>query len=230
VRRLAALATGSVLACTAVIALLHVLPAGRALDPLSVPISNDALTRAGWLFDLAVLLLALGLAALLWALVAGGWTAPSSAAFTVLAACCLGMIVVTVVPDRTSGGALTTAGRVHWVAAMAAFGGIPLVPALLGRRCAVGSGCSRVPRVARWLSRSAAVWFTVLLTGSVLRFATSLDVWHVGGVVERGLAVTDVLVAIVLAGWAQRARHGACPLGPQPSSSSHAPALVHSGR
>lgn len=204
VRRLAGLAAVSVAICTLVIMLLHVLPAGRSMDPLTTPISNYAQTSAGWLFDAAVLVLAIGLAALLCALVIGGWVATSSAAFAVLTACCLGLIVVVIFPDRTSGGHLTTAARLHWSAAMVTFAGIPVAPALLGHRRNIGSSCSRLPGIARGLSLAAGGWFAVLFVGSLLQLSTSLPLWHIGGAVERGLAITEMLIAIVLATWAWR--------------------------
>jgi hypothetical protein len=207
VRRRAALAAVAVAICTLAVAALHLVPAGRVLDPVSAPISDYAQTRDGWLFALAVLVLAAGLAALRSALVTGGWATHSCAA--VLGLCSLGMVLVAIFPDSAAaGGGLTTAGWIHWIAAMTAFGGIPLVPKLLGRRCGTGSGCARVPSAAHWLARFAALWFFVLLGGSVLRFTHTVRVWPIGGAVERCLAVADMLVAIVLAGWVQRAAHG----------------------
>jgi hypothetical protein len=204
VRRLGTLAAASVGLCTLFIALLHFLPAAQSLDPLATPISNYAQTPVGWLFDAAVIVLALGLAALLCALVLGGWVATSSAAFAVLTACCIGLIIVVLFPDRTAHGALTTSGRMHWAAAMVTFAGIPVAPALLGHRRNIGAHCAQLPGIARWLSVAAGGWFAVLFVGSVLQLSTSLPLWHIGGAIERGLAVTEMLIAIVLATWARQ--------------------------
>ena len=74
-----------------VIVLLHVLPAGRALNPVSEPISNYGLTRVRWLFDVGVIGLMLGLASLLSALVHSGCLRARSPSFAVLSACCVGL-------------------------------------------------------------------------------------------------------------------------------------------
>lgn len=198
-RGFAGLATAAVTFCTLAIALLHVLPGGRRLNPMSAPISSYALTPAGWLFDAAVIALALGLAALLCALVAGGWLAATSAAFGVLTVCCLGLVTLVVFPERTAAGVLGTAGRIHWIAAMVTFAGLPVAAALLGRRHNAGSGCSGVPSIACRLSVASGAWFAVYFFGSLLDMATQLRLWHVGGVVERVLALTEMLMAVALA-------------------------------
>lgn len=176
--------------------------AGRPLNPLSSPLSSYALTRDGWLFDLGVIGLAVGLVSLVSALVRSGCLATSSPSFAVLSMCCVGLIAVVIFPDRTSDGGLTAIGRTHWVVAMVTFGGLALAPTLLdhGR----GPGCSRLPLVARRLSVTAASWFTLLLVGSVLEFVAALPtpLWHIGGLVERALVATEILVAGVLTLWA----------------------------
>jgi hypothetical protein len=44
----------------------------------------------------------------------------------------------------------------------------------------------------------------VLLTGSVMDLATPLRVWRLGGLVERVLSASEVVVAMLLAVWASR--------------------------
>ena len=195
-----------------VIVLLHVLPAGRALNPVSEPISNYALTRVGWLFDVGVIGLTLGLASLLSALVRSGCLRARSPSFAVLSACCIGLVGIVIFPDRTSKGSLTTVAQMHWAAAMLTFGGVALAPALLGHGRA--PGCSRLPRVARRLSVSSASWFGLLLVGSILQLTKSfpLPIPHVGGLVERALAGTEIIVAAVLTAWAWRG----CPCRVRP--------------
>ena len=196
-----------------VIVLLHVLPAGRALNPVSEPISNYGLTRVRWLFDVGVIGLMLGLASLLSALVHSGCLRARSPSFAVLSACCVGLVGVVIFPDRTSKGSLTTVAQMHWAAAMLTFGGVALAPALLGHGRA--PECSRLPRVARRLSVSAASWFSVLLVGSILQLTKSfpLPIPHIGGLVERALAGTEIIVAAVLTVWAWRG----CPCRVRPA-------------
>ena len=205
VRRSATVAAASGTFGAAVIVVLHLLPAGRALNPVSEPISNYALTSDGWLFDVGVIGLTLGLIALLSALVRSGCVAVLSPSFAVMGACCAGLVGVVVFPDQTSGGgSFSGPAQAHWAAAMLTFGGLALAPALIGHRRA--SECSPLPRVARWLSVSSGWWFTLLFVGSILRVSAALPlpVPHIGGVVERALVGTEVVVAGVLTAWAWR--------------------------
>jgi hypothetical protein len=72
------------------------------------------------------------------------------------------------------------------------------------------------------LSAGAASWFGVLLVGSMLQMshALPLPVPHIGGLVERVLAATEVVVAGILTVWAWRGcpcrlvPAAAVPLGP----------------
>lgn len=204
VRKLSALGALLLLLGTGAIAVLHVLPAEQHLNPMVEPISKYAMADDGWLFDTGVLVLAFGLAIVLWALLRGRSVAPSSTAVPVMIACCVGLVVVVIFPDETSGRTFTATGWTHWVAAMLAFGGLPAVPLLIGRHHRRSVGCSRLPGTARVLSLVAGFWFAVLLIGSLLEVVTLLPVWRVGGLVERSLAGTEVATAFVLAVWAWR--------------------------
>jgi hypothetical protein len=193
----------------ALIALLHVVPAGRPLSPVSVPISNYAQTRDGWLFIVAVVLLALGMAALACALVIGGWIALRSTPSTVLITCCVGLLVVASFPDRRLAGAFRADASVHWLAAMTTFAGMSMIPALLAPWWRTQTHCRRLRVATHWLSVSAAFWFTILFVGSLVAFSTSLPVWPVGGAVERALGTTDLLIVLTIAKLVHQHVHGA---------------------
>jgi hypothetical protein len=219
VRGLAAAGALLLLVGTAAIAVLHVLPAERALDPMNEPISKYAMTPDGWLFDLGVLVLVFGLGTVLWALVLGRAVAPTSTAVPLMIGCCVGLIVVVIFPDETAGRTFTATGWTHWAAAMLAFGGLPFVPLLIGRHHRRAAGCSPLPGAARLLSYAAGFWFVLLLVGSLMEAVTMVPVWRVGGVVERSLAGTEVATAVVLAIWAWRGcgcRHARAGLEQQP--------------
>lgn len=214
VRRLAGLGGAALLLGSLAIGSLHLLPATGGMNPLTEPISKYALSGAGWLFDTGVLVLALGMGALLSALVLGRSLAPSSTAFAAMVVCSVGLVVLVIFPDETSGRTFTPTGWTHWVAAMVAFGGLPVAPLLIARRHRSASGCSRLPGAARLLSIAAAVGFVLLLIGSILEVVTVLPVWRVGGVVERTLAGSEIGAALLLALWAWRGcacRHRAAP-------------------
>jgi Protein of unknown function (DUF998) len=128
-----------VLLGAALLVLLHVF--SKRLSPLSQPISNYALTRDGWLFDLAISVLALGLATLLCALVAGELVELGSGSFVVTATCCVCLVILVVCPDQGSGGGLPATRWVHWASAMVAFGALLVTPVVLGGRHRSHTGC-----------------------------------------------------------------------------------------
>jgi hypothetical protein len=201
-RLLALTAAAAVLVCTGMFVALHLLPASGALNPVATPLSDYALTRAGWLFDVAVGALILGVACLLAALIVAGELGAPSWPAVVTALCCVSLAVVVLVPNRTlPDGALTSAAELHWVAAMTAFAGLPVAPLLLARRHRTRAACSWLPRIAGWLSAGAVLWFAVLLLGSLCEFAGERIGWRIGGVVERALTASEVCAALLLATW-----------------------------
>lgn len=204
VRGLAALGAAWLALGSLAIATLHLLPEAGDMNPLSEPISKYALSSAGWLFDTGVIILALGLGAVISALVLGRKLPPSSAAFVALSICCLGLVVLVIFPDETSGRTFTAVGWTHWTAAMIAFGGLPVAPVLIARHHRPDAGCSRLPAAARALSLTAGVGFIMLLVGSILEVVTVLPVWKIGGIVERFLGAAEIAAALVLAVWAWR--------------------------
>ncbi|MGH3635187.1 MAG: DUF998 domain-containing protein, partial [Mycobacterium sp.] len=98
----------------------------------------------------------------------------------------------------------TTGAQLHWVAAMAAFAGLPIAPLCLARRHRIRLGCSWLPRLAGWLGAAATFSFGALLGGSLLRFSGQPNVWPVGGVLERALAGSEIVAALILAVWLLR--------------------------
>jgi hypothetical protein len=61
-------------------------------------------------------------------------------------------VLVVVFPDQSSAGGLSAGSWAHWAAAMAAFAGLLVTPVVLGGRHRASGGCSRLPRIARWVS------------------------------------------------------------------------------
>lgn len=182
--------------------LMQHLPATRMLSPMSEPLSKYALTPAGWLFDLAVMVLALGVGGIVAALVLTRTVRISSVPFAALSGCALGLVAIVIFPDYTNQtGGLTTIGWLHWSASVAAFAGPPLAALLLARRHAAGR--SWPLSAARWLSIIAAICLTVYVAGAVLEWTTDLPVWLIGGAVERGLAAAEIAIAVTLAAWSR---------------------------
>lgn len=198
--------------------LMQHLPATRGLSPMSEPLSKYALTPAGWLFDLAVTVLALGVGGIVAALVLTRTVRIASVPFAALSGCALGLVAIVIFPDYTNQtGGLTTIGWLHWSASVAAFAGPPLAAVLLARRHRQTGGRSWPLSAARWLSITAAICLTVYVAGAVLEWTTDLPVWLIGGAVERGLAAAEIAIAVTLAAWSR----GRTPdLGAEPAAPS----------
>jgi hypothetical protein len=220
VRHLALFGTSAVVFCAVSMGLLHLLPSGRGLSPVSTPLSDYALTSAAWLFDMSVLILAIGVGSVLAALVIGGYLRTASPAFAVMTVCCVALVAVVIFPDHALNGVLGPSGWVHWGAAMVAFGGLPFSSSLLRRRHR-GERCRvRLRGLTRALSRTAGACFLVLFVGSTVDLTTSLPVWRVGGMVERILALTEMAVTVLLASWARAGCACTMPLIVAPSNSA----------
>jgi hypothetical membrane protein len=199
---LPALASAAVaIGATALVA-LHVLPASRGFDWPSEPLSEYAFAANAWVFDLAVTALAAGLAVLVSALVLAGCVRRRSAVSRLLSACAVCLVLVVVFPEHDADGAVRTAGRIHWLAAMLAFGGLAVAPILLGRHNM--TGCSRMTSLARRTSAGTVPGFVVVLVSSLLR-ATSFAVppWCFG-LGERALVAAEFALAGILTAWAWR--------------------------
>lgn len=201
--------------------LLQLLPPVRHMNPMSEPLSKYALTGLGWLFDVAVLTLAVGVAGVLAALVLGRCVRVSSMTFVAMTACCVGLIAIVVFPDYTSAGRLTTIGWLHWIAAVIAFCGPPIAPLILARRHRPATGCSRLPNFARYLSFTAMSCFAIFLVGTLLEWVAAIPAWRIGGIVERCLAGAEIAIAVVLAVWTWRG----CPCGVGWRPTRHSTAL-----
>jgi hypothetical protein len=200
-----ALVAGSALTTgVAFLVALQALPVSGLPDPMSAPLSAYAFAPDGWLFDVSVLTLAFGLAVLVSALVRGRCIAGRSAASRLLRVCSLGLVAVVIFPEHDASGAVRTAGCIHWAAAMLTFGGLSIVPALLGRH-GVSSACSRLTSLARRMCAGTGPCFVLVASADLLQYQSPVPVpawWF--GVGERVLVALELAVAAVLTAWAWR--------------------------
>lgn len=207
-RTLAATSAVAIVAGTLGLLVMQHLPAARALDPVTEPLSKYAFTGAGWLFDGAIVVLALGVAAVLASLLLRRLLVARSMAFLSLAACSIGLLIVVVFPDYTAvGGQPTGIGWAHWLGSVAGFAGAPIAAVFVARHHHWRQGCSTLPTVARSLAMIAATVLVGFLAGTAIQWTTSLPVARIGGAVERAMTAIELTVAMVLAGWAWRS----CP-------------------
>ena len=205
--RLAAVGTALVAVSLPLVALLHVLPPSSRINPMTRTLSEYALGANGWLFDIAVLALAVGSAAVTAGLVRAGVLAPFSPATVLLTVWCVGLGTVVVFEKHNWAVGPSFGGVVHRIASLAAFLALP-AGALLAARARWRNPGWRTPaawtRATAWLSVAALcpLFYAVgvhLLTGRAWWRVLPL------GAVERLLGLTEVVVVLVLGWWAVRA-------------------------
>jgi hypothetical protein len=178
------------------VGLLHVRYAGD-VDPVRRTISEYALRDLGWMFDTGVLALAAGSVAVLIALVRAGlvrWPSFAAVGMLVWAA---GMVAVVVFEKTNWAVGPSVGGVIHRYASLVAFLVLP-VATLAATRGRDGVAWPR------WLAAAALAWLGAILSGVVLRPISGVPWWQFLplGIMERGLAVTEVAIVVALAIWA----------------------------
>jgi hypothetical protein len=179
------------------VGLLHIIDAGQ-VDPVRRTISEYALRDHGWMFDAGVLALAAGSVAVLVALVRAGlmrW--PSFAAVGMLV-WVAGLVAVVAFEKTNWSVGPSLGGMIHRYASLVAFLALP-VATLAATRGRDGTAWPR------WLAITALAWLGAILSGVVLRPLSGVPWWQFLplGIMERGLALTEVAVVVALAFWAQ---------------------------
>lgn len=189
------------------IGMLHVLPPTDRISPMTRTISEYALGSNGWLFDLAVLALAAGSAAVLLGLARAGVVRARGAGSWLLALWAVSLVVLVIFEKHNWQVGPSVGGSIHRVASLVAFLSLPI-----GALVIAGVGA----RVARWrapsaLTRGAALvalaCFSPLVYAIALSVTTGVSWWRVFplGAVERVLGLSEVLVVLALGWWALRA-------------------------
>lgn len=204
VNRAGRLCAASILALgvgAALILLLQFIPPTDQISALHQTISEYGLSQNRWIFDVAVLLIVAG--SILGFATLRRSRAVSSAALVFGALWTVGMLIVVLFPkhDWATGPHAGFTGLLHRYASVVAFACLPI--AILS---AVGQAFPDSAR-ARWPARVLAVgalgWFAVIL-GAVV-FTGGGAWWQVIplGLVERGMAITELaaLAALLAGGW-----------------------------
>ena len=203
---LSLLAFGSLL-----ILLLHVLPPSNRVNPMTRTISQYALEANGWMFDVGVLLLAVGSMAVLAGLVRAGVVRAISGTslFLTFWSVSLAVLVVFEKYDYQNGMSTGASGMIHRMASLVAFLSLPIAVLLASRGAARRNPSWRRPAAwTRWAAIAAGACFSLLIYAIVQGFFTDTSWWRVfplGGM-ERLIALSDVVAVSVLGVWARMAR------------------------
>jgi Protein of unknown function (DUF998) len=208
----AALGFAAIAVCVVLVGSLHALRADH-VDPIRRTISEYALGEFGWMFDVGVVGLAVGSVFVLAALVRAGllgWTSSGALAMGIWAVTLL--VVVAFEKANWSIGP-SIGGYIHRYASLAAFIALPIAALAIGRRWRRDPAFGRFAAWTRALGLVSLGWLSAVLLGVLLRPLTGVPWWQFVplGLVERGLAVTEVAAVVLLGAWAWRA--AAVPVG-----------------
>ncbi|MCE3552448.1 DUF998 domain-containing protein [Pseudonocardia sp. RS11V-5] len=165
------------------------------------------------MFDAGVLAFAGAALCVPVALVRAGLLRVVSGASAGLVLAAAGLVAVVVFEKTNWAVGASVGGTIHRYASLAAFLALPVAAVLVARRYRRAA----VPDVGpwdrnaawvRWLGVASLLWFTPILVGFVQRPFTGVSWWQAVplGLVERGLALTEVLLVVALALWGARRR------------------------
>ncbi|WP_086790059.1 DUF998 domain-containing protein, partial [Crossiella equi] len=165
-----------------------------------------ALTDARWAFDLALLSLAAGSAAILVALVRKGLTRPTGPAAIFLALWVLGLVIVVLFPKHNWTIGPSLSGDIHRIGSALAFFGLPLAALLLARPWRRDPESAGYATVVRWLGIGSLLWFPPIVAVIAYYGPQGVAWWEFFplGLWERLLAATEVAAVVAMGLWARK--------------------------
>ncbi len=184
-----------------IFAALHLLPPTSAISPVTRTISEYALTSSAWAFNLGVLLLVAASVAVFTGLTVLGRTRALSVGTLFGAMWAAGLLTLVSFPKHNWAlGGISNTGQVHRLASLVAFLALPVAVISIARRRG-GAAHPASARCAFWLGVVALTWFSPLVYAVVSAPLTGRRWWQVIplGLVERGLALTEVSAVAALA-------------------------------
>ncbi|MDD7937338.1 DUF998 domain-containing protein [Actinomycetospora lutea] len=214
-----------VLLALVVIGAMHLVGPSSRVDPVRRTISEYALLPGGWVFDVAVVGLAVGSAGVIAALVAAGLARARSLPVVLLGAWCVGLLLVVAFEKTNWSIGPSVSGYIHRYASLVAFIALPLGSLLLARRHRHDAAARpfRIgARVGSWLALAS---FVPIVGAIALRGITGVPWWRAVplGLLERGLALAEVVVVALLGAWAlAHARRSAPALEDEPEEQAAA--------
>lgn len=185
---------------------LHVRPDWGGVNPITGMLSDYGIGSMGWVFDAAMILMGVGSAALLVVLRRHGLFrhGPDLALMLGWCVCVVGVGVCTKDPTI---GTQTMRGTLHLTFTAAACASLPFAALLVGWRGRHDPRYRRFARTARALAVASVPCFVPFLVSFVvLRLSGGDQVMIVPtGLVERLMAIVDVVILVVFALWARAA-------------------------
>jgi Protein of unknown function (DUF998) len=159
------------------------------------------------MFNIGVIGLAVGIALVLVALVGAGVLRRTSVGAIALVVAASALLVVVAFEKANWSVGPSVGGYIHRYASLAAFTALPAAAVLTGRRWRADPHVGRPAGWARALGIASFGWLAVIVAGMLLYPLAGISWWQVVplGLVERGLALTEVAIVVLLGCWAWRA-------------------------
>lgn len=178
---------------------LHVIPPTDEISPVRRTLSQYALTSNKWLFDVAVLLIALGSALGFVAIVRRSGVAPYSGAVVLGALWTVSLLVIVAFTKTNWANGPSMGGVIHRWASVVGFVSLPLAVIMVARRVFPDRPVWRL--AARGFGWVSLAWFSVIIVGFVRMVAGIGGPWWQFvplGLVERVMALSAVLALLTL--------------------------------
>ncbi|GAA4016583.1 hypothetical protein GCM10022247_44640 [Allokutzneria multivorans] len=203
-RPLAIGGTVAALSAVAIIAVLDLVPAIGMINPVRRTISEHALGPNRVVYDIALLLLAVGSLAILAALERGGLVRLRSVGAVLLALWSAGLTVVVLFPKHNWAVGPSLSGDIHRVGSLVAFLSLPVAVLLIARRWLRDERWGVHARRTRALGVLAVLSFAPVVYVLVYAMAVGGSWWQVLplGVIERLLALCEVIAVVGVGVWA----------------------------
>jgi hypothetical protein len=177
---------------------LHVIPPTDEISPVRRTLSQYALTSNKWLFDVSVLLIALGSVFALVAVVRQRGVAPYSGGVLLGGLWIASLLAIVVFTKTNWSVGPSIGGVIHRYASVVAFVSLPFAVILLARKVFPEQTTWRW--AARGFGAVSLAWFGVILVG-VIRMAAGYGAWWQFvplGLVERVIAFTAVAAMLTV--------------------------------
>ncbi|MCG5215990.1 DUF998 domain-containing protein [Streptosporangium sp. KLBMP 9127] len=170
------------------------------VNPLRRTISEHGLGPSGWLFGLAVGLVGIGSVAIAVSLARRRLAPALSPGMLALAAWSVGMLVTAAFPKHDWSVGPSLNGSIHRVGSIVAFLSLPIAALLISRPWRRHLAA----RVVTWLGLGSLLWVAGITAAIGFALWNDMPWWRVMplGVVERGLAITEVATLFALGVWA----------------------------
>ncbi|GAT66029.1 hypothetical protein PS9374_01673 [Planomonospora sphaerica] len=183
------------------------------IDPFRRTISEHGLGEHGWLFALGLALLAAGSLAIGASLVGRGVAAVRSSGTVALTAWSAGLLVAAWFPKHDWSVGPSLGGSIHRVGGIVAFLSLPLAALVIARPWRRHPQWRRPALAVSALGLGSLLWVLGIAGGVAVAEYGGLRWWQVMplGLVERGMAVTEVAALVALGLWAARGGAAARP-------------------